>query len=90
MSANLVAERERDRPAETVAGFLAALACFGGAIAVAQRPVTIGLTSIFIALVAAAMASGRHRNLAAASVAIAGAGWLTGMIVCVLTGRPLW
>lgn len=81
---------ERRGPAETVAGFLAALAIFGGVIAVAQRPVTIGLTSLFIALVSAIMASGRHRNLAAAAVAIAATGWLAGMIVCVITGRPLW
>ena len=83
------AER-RDGPAETIAGFLAALAIFGGVIAIAQRPVTIGLFSIFIGLVAAAMAGGRHRNLAAAAVAIAGASWLTGMIVSVITNRPLW
>ncbi len=37
---------ERQGPAETVAGFLAALAIFGGLIAIAQRPVTIGLTSL--------------------------------------------
>jgi hypothetical protein len=59
-------------------------------IAIAQRPVTIGLFSIFVGLVAAAMAGGRHRNLAAAAVAIAGASWLTGMIVSVITNRPLW
>lgn len=80
----------RERPAETVAGFLAALAIFGGLIAIAQRPVTIGLTSLLIALVAAAMAAGRNRNLATAAVAIAGVSWLVGMIVCVFTDRPLW
>lgn len=80
----------RERPAETVAGFLAALAIFGGLIAIAQRPVTIGLTSLLIALVAAAMAAGRNRNLASAAVAIAGVSWLVGMIVCVFTDRPLW
>lgn len=80
----------RERPAETVAGFLAALAIFGGLIAIAQRPVTIGLTSLLIALVAAAMAAGRNRNLAAAAVAIVGVSWLVGMIVCVFTDRPLW
>ncbi|HET9324381.1 MAG TPA: hypothetical protein VFO03_10925 [Gaiellaceae bacterium] len=82
--------RGREGSSETIAGFLAGLAIFGGVIAVAVRPVTIGLTSLGVALLAAAMASGRHRSLAAASVAIAGAGWLTGMIVCVLTNRPLW
>lgn len=77
-------------PAETIAGFLSALAIFGGLIAIAQRPVTIGLFSLFVGLVAAALAGGRHKNLAAAAVAIAGASWLIGMIVCVLTNRPLW
>jgi len=77
-------------PAETIAGFLSALAIFGGLIAIAQRPVTIGLFSLFIGLVAAALAGGRHKNLAAAAVAIAASCWLVGMIVCVLTNRPLW
>ena len=56
---------ERQGPAETVAGFLAALAIFGGFIAIAQRPVTIGITSLVIALIAATMAGGRNRHLAA-------------------------
>ena len=81
---------ERHGPAETVAGFLAALAVFGGLIAIAQRPVTIGLTSLFIGLVAATMAGGRNRHLEAAGVDIAATGWLVGMIVCVITSRPLW
>ena len=81
---------ERGGAAETVGGFLAVLAIFGGVIAVAQRPVTIGLTSLVIALTASAMTSGRHRNLAAVAVAIAALGWFAGMVVCVITGRPLW
>jgi hypothetical protein len=81
---------EREGPAEGVAGFLATLAIFGGLIGIVQRPVTIGLASLFVALVASAMAAGRHRRLAAAAVAIAGSSWLAGMIVAVLTSRPLW
>jgi hypothetical protein len=81
---------EREGPAEGVAGFLATIAIFGGLIAIAQRPVTIGLFSLFVALVSAAMAAGRNRRLAAAAVAIAATSWLAGMIVCVLTNRPLW
>jgi hypothetical protein len=79
----------RDRPADIVAGYLAALAMTGGAIAVAYRPVLIGLFSIFIGFVAAALAQ-RNQRLAAAGVAIAALGWFTGMIVCVITSRPLW
>jgi hypothetical protein len=79
----------RDRPAETVAGFLAAIAMVGGAIAVAYRPVPIGIFSIFVGLVAAALAD-RNRRLAAAGVAVASCGFLAGMIVGVITSRPLW
>jgi len=79
----------RDRPADTVAGFLAALAMVGGAIAAITRPVTVGLVAIFISFLAAALAE-RNQRLAAAGVAVASIGFLTGMIVCVITSRPLW
>ena len=68
----------RDRPAEIVAGFLATLAMAGGAIALVVRPVPVGVLSIVIGF------------LAAAGVTIASLGFLGGMIVCVLTSRPLW
>jgi hypothetical protein len=79
----------RDRPAEVVAGFLAVLAMVGGSIAAIERPVPIGIAAILIAFIAAAMAD-RNRRLAAVGMAFAALGWLTGMIVCVLTSRPLW
>jgi hypothetical protein len=79
----------RDRPADTVAGFLAALAIAGGAIAAVERPVLVGVFSIFVAFLAAALAE-RNQRLAAAAVAIASTGWLVGMVVCVITSRPLW
>jgi hypothetical protein len=83
-------QAQGDGTTETIAGFLAALAIFGGVIAVAQRPVTIGLFSLFVSLVSAGLASGRHRNLAAAAVAITATSWLVGMVVSVLASRPLW
>ena len=79
----------RDRPADTVAGFLAALAIVGGAVAAVVRPVTIGLLAILIAFIATGLAE-RNQRLAAAGVAIAAGGFLTGMIVSVITSRPLW
>jgi hypothetical protein len=79
----------RDRPAEIVAGFLAALAMVGGAIAIVERPVIVGLAAIFIGFLAAAMAE-RNQRLAAAGVTIASLGFLGGMIVSVITSRPLW
>lgn len=82
-------EGRRDRPADTVAGFFAALAMAGGLIAVVERPVLIGLFAIFVGFLAAALAE-RTQRLAAMGVAIASTGWLAGMIVSVITSRPLW
>jgi hypothetical protein len=84
-----VPSTSRDRPADTVAGFLAALAMVGGCIAVAVRPVPIGIFSMLVAFVAAALADS-NRRLAAAGVAVASLGFLAGMIVCVITSKPLW
>jgi hypothetical protein len=54
-----------------------------------MRPVRIGVAAVVLALVAAGI-GGRHKRLAAAAVAIAGFGWLVGMIVGVVTQRPLF
>jgi hypothetical protein len=86
---NAVRTAARERPAEIVAGFLATLAMVGGAIALVERPVPVGLFSIFIGFLAAAMAE-RNQRLAAAGVTIASLGFLGGMIVSVITSRPLW
>ena len=86
---NAVRTAARERPAELVAGFLAALAMVGGAVALVERPVPVGLFSIFIGFLAAAMAD-RNQRLAAAGVTIASLGFLGGMIVSVITSRPLW
>jgi hypothetical protein len=61
----------------------------GGAIAVVERPVLIGVFSIIVGFIATALAD-RNQRLAAIGVAIASTGWLVGMIVCVITSRPLW
>jgi hypothetical protein len=54
-----------------------------------MRPVRIGVAAVILALVAAGI-GGRHKRLAAVAVAIAGAGWLIGMIVGVVTEKPLF
>lgn len=79
----------REGPAELVAGFLAVLAIVGGAIALVARPVPVGVLSIVIGFLAAAMAE-RNQRLAAAGVAAASVGFLGGMIISVLASRPLW
>jgi hypothetical protein len=56
---------------------------------VQMRPVRTGVAAVVLALIAAGI-GGRHRKLAAAAVAIAGAGWVLGMIVAVVTTKPLF
>jgi hypothetical protein len=79
----------RDRPADTVAGFLATIALFAGLLSIAYKPVRIGPFALVVALIAVAM-GGRHERLATLAVASVTVGWVAGMIVCVLTERPLW
>jgi hypothetical protein len=75
--------------ADSVAGFLAALAVFAGAISVAWYPGRVGPAAMLVALVAAGMA-GSQRRLVGASLAIVTVCWLAGMIVAVVTERPIF
>jgi hypothetical protein len=52
-------------------------------------PVRVGIAAVILALVAAGI-GGRHRKLAAIACAVAGAGWVLGMVVAVITQRPLF
>ena len=72
-----------------MAGFLAAAALFGGLIAIVYKPVRIAPAALVVALIAAGI-GGRHQRLAALATAVVTAGWVAGMIVCVITERPLY
>ena len=90
----------RDR-LDTLAGLMSATAIFLAVIGatdlhlsisgqdVQMRPVRIGVAAVVLALIAAGM-GGRHKKLATVAVAIAGAGWVLGMIVAVITQKPLF
>jgi hypothetical protein len=80
---------ERDRPAEVVAGLMAAAAIFAGLVAIAYRPFRIAPFAVLIALIACGI-GGRHSRLAAFAVGVASAGWVIGMIVAVLTRHPMY
>jgi len=93
-------DRGRDR-LDTLAGLLSATAIFVGLLAITNlnlsiggthfqlRPIRIGVASVVLALVAAGI-GGRHSRLAAIAVAIAGASWALGMVIAVLTERPVF
>jgi hypothetical protein len=86
---------------DTVAGLMSAAAIFLGLLGATDfnlsiagthlemRPVRIGIAAIALALVAAGL-GGRHRRLAAAAVAIAGVCWVIGMVIAVVTQRPIF
>jgi hypothetical protein len=86
---------------DTVTGLMSAAAIFLGVLCatdlhleisgqdIQMEPVRIGVAAVVLALIAAGI-GGRHRKLAAIACAIAGAGWLLGMVVAVITQRPLF
>ena len=80
---------ERARPAETVAGFLAAAAIFVSLTGIAYRPLRLIPLAIILALVATGI-GGRATRLATWAVAIGAISFAVGMAVAVITSNPLW
>jgi hypothetical protein len=77
------------RPAYTVAGFLSAMAIFASLIGLAWHPLRLILPSIVISMTAAGMAPKGNR-LAAAAVGITTACFFLGLLISVVTQRPLF
>jgi hypothetical protein len=82
-------EPTRPRPADSIAGYLAAMAIFICLIGLAWHPLRLILPGIVIAMVSAGI-GGRHKKLAFAAVMIAAACFFFGMMIAVITSRPLW
>ena len=83
------ARDDRTRPAETVAGFMAAAALAVGVIAMYYRPVRLSPVALLVALIAVGI-GGRFSRLAAVAVAVITVGWVVGMIVAIVAEKPLW
>ena len=81
--------RTADRPADAVAGLLAAVAIFGSFVALDYRPVRITPFTILISLIAAGI-GGRHQRLAAAALAISGACFIAGTVFAIITNHPIF
>ncbi|HET8751427.1 MAG TPA: hypothetical protein VFM43_02740 [Gaiellaceae bacterium] len=77
------------RPAETVAGFLSAMAIFMSIIGIAWHPLRLILPSTAIALIASGMA-GPGRQLPRAAVLICAVCLFLGFTVAVATSNALW
>ncbi len=83
------ADHTASRPSETVAGYLAALAIFIALIGLAWHPLRLILPAIVVSMIAAAM-GGRHQRLAFAAVIVVAFCFFLGMVISVITQRPLW
>jgi hypothetical protein len=80
---------ERESTADTVAGFLAAAALGAGALALIWYPGRIGPAAMLVALIAAGLADANRRLIALALTAITVC-WTIGMIIAVVTERPVF
>ena len=83
------ADSTASRPSETVAGYLAALAIFIALIGLAWHPLRLILPAVVVSMIAAAM-GGRHQRLAFAAVIVVAFCFFLGMVIAVITQRPLW
>ncbi len=79
----------QSRPAETVAGFLAAAAIFVSLVGVAYRPLRLIPFAILLSLIAVGI-GGRNERLATYAVSIGAACFAIGLAVAVITSHPLW
>ena len=80
---------ERARPAETIAGFLAATSIFVSVTGIAYRPLRLIPLALVLALIATAI-GGRAQRLATWAVAIGAVSFAVGMSAAVVTSNPLW
>jgi hypothetical protein len=79
----------RDRPADAIAGLLAALSITASLVGIAYRPARLIPFALLVAVVATGM-GGRHSRLAAAAVLIGGACFVLGMALAVITNNAVF
>jgi predicted lysophospholipase L1 biosynthesis ABC-type transport system permease subunit len=75
--------------ADTVAGYLAAIAIFVSVVGIAWHPLRLILPSTAIALIASGMSNSR-RQLTLMAVLICAVCLFLGLTVAVATSHPLW
>jgi hypothetical protein len=80
---------EEHRPAYTVAGFLSAMAIFAALIGLAWHPLRLIAPAIILSMIGAAMAPKGNRLAFAAVFVVAGC-FFVGLLISVVTERPLW
>jgi hypothetical protein len=85
----ILREPARRKSAETVAGYLSAIAIFVSVVGVAWHPLRLILPSAAVALIASGMSNSR-RQLTMGAVLICAVCLFLGFTVAVATSHPLW
>ena len=80
----------RDPAHWVVAGYLAALVHFTAPLALVYYPGRIGPATMFVALLAAALAGPPQRRFVASAVIAATIWWFLGMVIAITLERPLF
>ena len=81
--------RERTPPSEAVAGLLASIAIFVGALELVYRPFRLAPAALILALVATVM-SREQPKLIPVAYAMIGIGFIVGATLQILTHHPLY
>ncbi|MGH2972865.1 MAG: hypothetical protein ACRDNM_03135 [Gaiellaceae bacterium] len=82
-------EQERGSHVDAVAGYLASLAIFFSLISLAWHPIRLLAPAMLLALISAGM-TGRGKRLPFVAVITVAVCFFLGMMITVITGRPLW
>ena len=85
----MIGRRETFRPAEAVAGLMAACALFVGALELVYRPFRLAPVALILALAATVMSRDQQRLIALA-IAVIGICFVVGAALQVLTHHPLY
>src|SRR5207247_555429 len=80
---------ERTSTADIVSGFLSVIAIFAALFSLAYRPIRVDVFAIILAFVAAGL-SGRNQRLAGIALLVAGSCFILGLVIAILTDKPLF
>jgi len=89
MSTTTPSPVEEHRSAYTVAGFLSSMAIFAALIGLAWHPLRLIGPAIILSMIGAAMAP-RGNRLAFGAVFVVAGCFFLGLLITVVTTRPLW
>ena len=80
---------DRMSTADVVAGFLAVVAIAAALFSLAYRPIRVDVFAVILSFVAAGMAD-RNRRLAGIAVVTSAACFILGLLIAILTDKPLF